>query len=175
MLYWEHRYLIFARNKIAVNRFFLRFRFGDRKEILRDRLEEFGRPFSIDVISGHYILRDRFGPSKHLKKTLAVNTASTKTLMGVRSTSFQAMNKALIFLFFQLGACLRMKFDNIETVGRLRIRKRSSHGNAAPLRPLIGFFLVCIINRNKHSIIGKVGIVTKLHQFFEDCIKEGCP
>jgi len=58
-------------------RFFLRFRFGDRKEILRDRLEEFERPFSIDVISGHYILRDRwtnlrdrFGPSKHLKKTL---------------------------------------------------------------------------------------------------------
>ena len=57
--------------------FFLRFPFGDRKEILRDRLEEFERPFSIDVISGHYILRDRwrnlrdrFGPSKHLKKTL---------------------------------------------------------------------------------------------------------
>jgi len=55
--------------------FFLRFRFGDRKEILRDRLEEFERPFSIDVMSGHYILRDRwrnlrdrFGPSKHLKK-----------------------------------------------------------------------------------------------------------
>ena len=55
--------------------FFLRFRFGDRKEILRDRLEEFERPFSIDVISGQYILRDRwrnlrdrFGPSKHLKK-----------------------------------------------------------------------------------------------------------
>jgi len=48
--------------------FFLRFRFGDRKEILRDRLEEFGRPFSIDVISCHYILRDHFGPSKHLKK-----------------------------------------------------------------------------------------------------------
>jgi len=39
--------------------FFLRFRFGDRKEILRDRLEKFERPFSIDVISGHYILRDR--------------------------------------------------------------------------------------------------------------------
>ena len=56
-------------------RVFLRFRFGDRKEILRDRLEEFERPFSIDVISGHYILRDRwrnlrdrFGSSKHLKK-----------------------------------------------------------------------------------------------------------
>ena len=45
---------------------FLRFCFGDRKEILRDRLEEFERPFSIDVISGHYILRDRLGPSKHL-------------------------------------------------------------------------------------------------------------
>jgi len=58
--------------------FFLRFRFGDRKEILRDRLEEFERPFSIDVISGHYILRDRwrnlrdrFGPSKHLKRNTA--------------------------------------------------------------------------------------------------------
>ena len=56
-------------------RFFLKFRFGDRKEILRDRLEDFERPFSIDVISGRYILRDRwrnlrdrFGPSKHLKK-----------------------------------------------------------------------------------------------------------
>ena len=61
--------------------FFLRFRFGDRKEILRDRLEEFERPFSIDVISGHYILsdrwrnlRDRFGPSKRLKKTLVTDT-----------------------------------------------------------------------------------------------------
>ena len=56
-----------------VTRVFLRFRFGDRKEILRDRLEEFERPFSIDVISGHYILRDRFGPSKHLKKNTARN------------------------------------------------------------------------------------------------------
>ena len=60
--------------------FFLRFPFGDRKEILRDRLEEFERPFSIDVISGRYILRDRwrnlrdrFGPSKHLKKTLPLS------------------------------------------------------------------------------------------------------
>ena len=68
----------------VVNRFFLRFRFGGRKEILRDRLEEFERPFSIDVISGHYILRNRwrnlrdgFGPSKHLKKTLVVNISST--------------------------------------------------------------------------------------------------
>ena len=66
-------------NIVCVIRFFLRFRFGDRKEILRDRLEEFERPFSIDVISSHYILRDRwwnlrdrFGPSKHLKKTLCV-------------------------------------------------------------------------------------------------------
>ena len=67
---------------VCTRRIFLRFRFGDRKEILRDRLEVFERPFSIDVISGHYILRDRwrnlrdrfgpskhfFGPSKHLKK-----------------------------------------------------------------------------------------------------------
>ena len=59
----------------AESRFFLRFRFGDRKDILRDHLEEFERPFSIDVVSGHYILRDRwrnlrdrFGPSKHLNK-----------------------------------------------------------------------------------------------------------
>jgi len=58
--------------------FFLRFRFGDRKEIIGDRLEEFERPFSIVVISGHYIsrdrwrnLRDRFGSSKHLKKNTA--------------------------------------------------------------------------------------------------------
>ena len=65
--------------------FFLRFRFGDRKEILRDRSEEFERPFSIDVISGHYILRDRwrnlrdrFGPSKHLKKTLPLYIIKNK-------------------------------------------------------------------------------------------------
>ena len=57
----------------CIHRVFLRFRFGDRKEILRDRLEEFERPFSIDVISGHYNLRDRFGPSKHLKKTLCIH------------------------------------------------------------------------------------------------------
>jgi len=64
-----------SRKKILIltqDQVFLRFRFGDRKEILRDRLEEFQRLFSIDVISGHYILRDRwrnsrdrFGPSKH--------------------------------------------------------------------------------------------------------------
>ena len=61
--------------------FFLRFRFGDRKEISRDRLEEFERPFSIDVISGHYILRDRFGPSKHLKKNTVHNyTDCAKTM-----------------------------------------------------------------------------------------------
>jgi len=64
--------------------FFLRFCFGDRKEILRDRLEGFERPFSIDVISGNYILRDRwrnlrdrFGPSKHLKKTLQLSVLSS--------------------------------------------------------------------------------------------------
>ena len=64
--------------------FFLRFRLGDRKEILRDRLEEFERPFSSDVISGHYILRDRwrnlrdrFGPSEHLKKTLVVTVVQS--------------------------------------------------------------------------------------------------
>jgi len=69
------RYLSFFKKPKLQTGFFLRFRFGDRKEILRDRLEEFERPFSIDVISGHYILRerwrnlrDRFGPSKHLKK-----------------------------------------------------------------------------------------------------------
>jgi len=67
-------------NASTITRVFLRFRFGDRKEILRDRLEEFERPFSIDVISGHYILRDRwrnlrdrFGPSKHLKKNTDYN------------------------------------------------------------------------------------------------------
>ena len=64
-----------TRKVCCMQGFSLRFRFGDHKEILRDRLEEFERPFSIDVISGHYILwdrwrnlRDRFGPSKHLKK-----------------------------------------------------------------------------------------------------------
>jgi len=69
----------------ATRVFFLRFRFGDRKEILRDRMEEFERPFSIDVISGHYILRDRwrnlrdrFGPSKHLKKTLHATHMSSE-------------------------------------------------------------------------------------------------
>jgi len=35
--------------------------------------------------------------------------------------SFQAMNIAPIFLLFQLCACLRMKFGNVEAVGRLQI------------------------------------------------------
>ena len=72
---FEHFYAHLKRPRVPWPGFFLRFRFGDRKEILRDRLEEFERPFSIDVISGHYILRDRwrnlrdrFGPSKHHKK-----------------------------------------------------------------------------------------------------------
>ena len=75
---WHTQSSLWARASSLQSGFFLRFRFGDRKEILRDRLEEFERPFSIDVISGHYILRDRwrdlrdhFGPSKHLNKTLA--------------------------------------------------------------------------------------------------------
>ena len=81
--------------------FFLRFRFGDRKEILRDRLEEFERPFSIDLISGHYILkdrwrnlRDRFGPSKHLKKTLVTQSAVSSLLLGsfVRTLYFLLKN-----------------------------------------------------------------------------------
>ena len=64
------------------SRVFLRFRFGVRKEILRNRLEEFERPFSIDVTSGHYIFRDRFGPAKHLKK----NTVHTYIpIVGLRS------------------------------------------------------------------------------------------
>jgi len=70
------KYLCGPLQRMVPTRFFLRFHFGDRKEILRDRLEEFERPFSIDVISGHYILRDRwknlrdrFGTSKHLKNT----------------------------------------------------------------------------------------------------------
>jgi len=65
-----------AVTSVGASSFFLRFRFGDRKEILRDRLEKLERPFSIDVISGQYILRDRwtnlrghFGPSKHLKNS----------------------------------------------------------------------------------------------------------
>ena len=87
---------LFFHNTTHILRFFLRFRFGDRKEILRDRLEEFERPLSIDVISGHYILRDRwrnlrdrFGPSKHLKKNtgyatgdnLAIVSESNRTLL----------------------------------------------------------------------------------------------
>ena len=64
---------------VEEHRFFLRFRFGDRKEILRDCLEEFERPFSIDVISGHYILRDRFGPSEHLKKNTGRALKATYT------------------------------------------------------------------------------------------------
>jgi len=34
------------------------------------------------------------------------------------------MNIAPIFSYFQLGACLCMKFGNIEVVGRLRIRNK---------------------------------------------------
>jgi len=97
--------------------FFLRFRFGDRKEILRDRLEEFERPFSIDVISGHYILRDRwrnlrdrFGPSKYLKKTLHVTinyiTGGMHNLFTIAGwIMFIFMNYGCqfkIFLFFAL-------------------------------------------------------------------------
>ena len=76
--------------------FFLRFRFGDRKEILRDRLEEFERPVSIDVISGHYILRDRFGPSKHLKKNTGYKYATSKYMFQHFTRHF---HKALIQTF----------------------------------------------------------------------------
>jgi len=78
LVFHLYLYSFYIKKIVLVGRVFLRFRFGDRKEILRDSLEEFERPFSIDVISGHYILkdrwrnlRDRFGPSKHLKKNTA--------------------------------------------------------------------------------------------------------
>ena len=79
---------------MLATRVFLRFRFGDRKEILRDRLEEFERPFSIDVISGHYILRDRwknlrdrFDPSKHLKKNTVGNISWWNLRFGMANSN----------------------------------------------------------------------------------------
>ena len=89
----------------GITRFFLRFRFGDRKEILRDRLEEFERPFSIDVISGHYILRDRWrnlrdrsGPSKHLKKTLVATILCCAKLVFMLFTISVKRIKTLYFV-----------------------------------------------------------------------------
>jgi len=41
-------------------------------------------------------------------------------------TTFQKMNIAPTFLFYQLIACLRMKFGNVEAVGRLLIRKKKN-------------------------------------------------
>ena len=101
---------------MGVSRFFLRFRFGDRKEILRDRMEEFERPFSIDVISGHYILRDRwknlrdrFGPSKHLKKALHICTIVPQRvipfatqLFSTPGTSSNLHNQAPLFTEIRL-------------------------------------------------------------------------
>jgi len=62
-------------------------------------LEEFERPFSIDVISGHYILRDRwrnlrdrFGPSKHLKKTLIMDEESICFLCDKEVLAQEAVN-----------------------------------------------------------------------------------
>jgi len=100
--------------------FFLRFRFGDRKEILRDRLEEFERPLSIDVISGHYILRDRwrnlrdrFGPLKHLKKTLLVTTScnvmnlcTVTTHHECACTCFQVTLQRMHILGYRNKVCL---------------------------------------------------------------------
>ena len=82
--------------------FFLRFRFGDRKEILRDRLEEFERPFSIDVISGHYILRDRWRnlrdrlvPQNTLKKRCI---CTSNYLMILHATPQAAAFTRIIYL-----------------------------------------------------------------------------
>ena len=94
--FWLQKWI--PRSKKNLAGFFLRFCFGDRKEISRDRLEEFERPSSIDVISGHYILRDcwrnlrdRFGPSKHLKKTLKPGT-------NFHAFSFPSIHVATNFL-----------------------------------------------------------------------------
>jgi len=64
------------------------------------------------------------------------------------------MNIAPIFLFFQLGACLRMKFGKIEMVDRLKNQKQKAHENATPLRPLSCLIFVCIMYCNEYSVIG---------------------
>jgi len=51
-----------------------------------------------------------------------------------------------------------MKFDNIETVVWIQITTQNSYENAAPFRPLLDLIFVCIMNRSKYSIIGKVVI-----------------
>jgi len=62
----------------------------------------------------------------------AVNTASTKALMG---SNLPEINMAPILSFFQLYASLHMKVGKMETVGRLQIfKKKESHKSVAPLR-----------------------------------------
>jgi len=48
-----------------------------------------------------------------------------------------------------------MKFGKVEAVGRLQTQKKKAHKNAAPLTPLLGLVLVCIMNHNEFSVVGK--------------------
>jgi len=62
-------------------------------------LEEFERPFSIDVISGHYILRDRFGPSKHLKR-------NTGDVTHVGKMKFSSSTPGVRFNYHQISVTI---------------------------------------------------------------------
>jgi len=56
------------------------------------------------------------------------------------------------FYFFQLVACVRKKFGNIEVVGQLQIRKKKILRKAAPLRTMVVFIFERNKNRNEYSI-----------------------
>jgi len=54
-------------------------------------------------------------------------------------------------------------------------RKKKAHENAAPLRPLLGLFFVCIMDRNECSVIGKNVIFKTFMNIWStvDCMSEG--
>jgi len=55
------------------------------------------------------------------------------------------MDIEAVSLFFQLCAHLRIKFGNVEAVGRIQIGKKTSHKKAASFTTLLGL----VFARNK--------------------------
>ena len=64
------------------------------------------------------------------------------------------MNIAPILLFFQLGACLCIKFCDIEGVVGCKFERKKAHKNAVSFRQLLGLVFVCIMYRNEYSVVG---------------------
>jgi len=85
-------------------------------------------------------------------------------------------NNTPILLDFQLVDFLHLKSGKIDVVSRQQIERSSRKRNSTPLRPLLGLFFACIMNRKECSVIGKNDICKTFMNIWRtvDCMRNGC-